>query len=191
MDVYNPLSWFWIVGGDASRAWSSATGAYVLNWPSDRVSRIASEAELVDVLAQHGIEGPLSVGQAKTSYVVRVDSDAERCRLQFITPGAGMAMTYQEKFAQAGAVHALGQAAANALTQAEREQQFPTLSASVGLEAATLWDCAQLVLEKYAQFCALSMVIERTRLAGKAAITAATDVAGVRAAYGAIAWPTP
>lgn len=120
----------------------------------------------------------------------RVDADAEACRLQFITPGAGMAMTYAEKFAQAQAVDTMGEATANALSEPDAQAQFPTLSASVGLEAPTLWDAAQLVIERYAAFAQLSMSIERTRLAGKAAIKAATTVDGVRVAYGAIAWPT-
>lgn len=100
-------------------------------------------------------------------------------------------MVYQEKFAQAQAVAAMGETAANAMSQADRESQFPTLSASVGIEAATLWACAQLVLAKYAQFAAFSLYIERARLAGKAAIASATDAASVRAAYAAITWPTP
>lgn len=47
---YNPLDWFWVVAGDETRAWSSAACAYVTEWPSDRVTHIASEAELIDVL---------------------------------------------------------------------------------------------------------------------------------------------
>jgi hypothetical protein len=124
-------------------------------------------------------------------YAGKVDSDAESARLRFITGGAGMGMTYQEKFAQAQGVSAMGEQAANAMSQEDREAQFPTLSASVGIEAPTLWDAAQLVLQKYTEFVQLSLVIERTRLAGKAAIKAASDVQGVRAAYEAIAWPTP
>lgn len=46
--------WFWIVGGDASRAWSSAAKAYVAEWPEDRVTRIASEGELMGVLTNVG-----------------------------------------------------------------------------------------------------------------------------------------
>lgn len=126
----------------------------------------------------------------KADYARRVDADAEACRLQFITPGAGMAMTYAEKFAQAQAVDTMGEATANALSEPDAQAQFPTLSASVGLEAPTLWDAAQLVIERYAAFAQLSMSIERTRLSGKAAIKAAATVDGVRVAYGAIAWPT-
>jgi len=35
-------SLFYIVGGDNSRAWSSAAGAYVDEWPSDRLTRNAA-----------------------------------------------------------------------------------------------------------------------------------------------------
>jgi hypothetical protein len=126
----------------------------------------------------------------KADYARRVDADAEACRLQFITPGAGMTMTYAEKFAQAQAVDAMGADAANALSIADREAQFPTLAASVGIEGSTLYECAELVLDKFAQFAALSLMIERARLAGKASIKAAATVDDVRAAYEAIVWPT-
>lgn len=127
----------------------------------------------------------------KSTLLNRIDADAERERGSYLTSGSGMAMVYLEKFAQAQAVAAIGQAAADAMTQSDRESQFPTLSASIGIEAASLWDCAHLVLEKYAQFAALSLYIERARLAGKAAVKAATTIEGVRAAYAAVAWPTP
>lgn len=129
-----------------------------------------------------------SLDAVKTEYMGRVDADAEGIRQKYVTPGAGMAMTYQEKHAQARAVDALGQTAANALAEAEREDQFPTLSASVGIEGATLWDCAQLVIQKYEQFADLSRIIERTRLQGKKAISDASDVQGVKSAYEAITW---
>tara|TARA_R110000868_G_scaffold157001_1_gene384056 strand:- start:256 stop:888 length:633 start_codon:yes stop_codon:yes gene_type:complete len=129
-----------------------------------------------------------ALSDLKTNLNARVDSDAEAVRLRYITPGAGMAMTYAEKRDQANAVHGLGQAAANALTDAERVAQFPTLAASVGLEAATLWDCAQLVIAKSEAWADLSNVIERTRLLGKKSISDASDAATARAAYEAIAW---
>lgn len=141
------------------------------------------EAEVVRIVRS---ERPLS--EVKAEHLAKVDEDAERVRQKYVTPGAAMAMTYQEKHAQARAVDTLGQTAANALTEAERDDQFPTLSASVGIEAATLWDCAQLVIQKYEQFADLSRVIERTRLQGKKAISDASDVASVRAAYEAITW---
>jgi hypothetical protein len=52
---YMPTAWFWIVGGDTSRAWSSEAGAYVKEWDIYRVTRIANEAELNEVLANTGL----------------------------------------------------------------------------------------------------------------------------------------
>ncbi len=135
------------------------------------------------------VDGFDPMAPVKTEYNKKIDADAEAVRLRYITSGAGMAMTYQEKFAQAQAVSTMGEQAANAMTQADRELQFPTLSASVGIEAATLWQCAELVLGKYAQFAALSLTIERRRLSGKAAVNAATTGAEAKAAYEGITWP--
>lgn len=134
---------------------------------------------------------PVDVSAEKAAYQKKIDADAETARLQFITPGSGMALTYQEKFAQAQAVAQMGAAAANALAAQDREEQFPTLSASVGIEAGTLYDCAQLVLARYAVFAQASLAIERARLAGKAAVAAAQDLTAARAAYEAVTWPTP
>lgn len=144
------------------------------------------EADRVRVVRSHP---PLA--ELKASFKFRIDDDAERCRLRFITPGAGMAMTYQEKFEQAKAVEQLGEEAAGALTSEQIAAEFPTLGASVGIEAQTLWACAQLVIARYEGFAALSGIIERARLAGKKAVTDAADVAGVEAAYQAVTWPSP
>jgi hypothetical protein len=60
MKSYNPANWYWIVNGDETRAFSSASGDYVLAnnpaftaWKADGTlpTRIASEAELGEVLA--------------------------------------------------------------------------------------------------------------------------------------------
>ena len=142
--------------------WPADDAIHVSTWPLDRV---------------------------KSIYRNRVEEDAERIRLSYITPGAGMAMTYTEKHQQAQAVEAIGEAAANAMTPEQRAAQFPTLAASVGIEAPTLWQCAALVIQKYEQFALLSGAIERARLTAKKGISDASDQAGVIAAYEAITWP--
>ena len=53
---YSPKSWYWVVGSDTSRAWSSAEGAYVSDYPADSVTRIASEEDLNGVLRQFGFK---------------------------------------------------------------------------------------------------------------------------------------
>lgn len=60
MTEYNPSNWFWVVGGNTSRAWSSASSAFVENYPEDRVTRIASEADLSEVLRPYGLRGPFT-----------------------------------------------------------------------------------------------------------------------------------
>lgn len=52
---YTPRDWYWVVGGDESRAWSSAQKDFVANWPSDQTTRIANELELYDVLVKAGL----------------------------------------------------------------------------------------------------------------------------------------
>jgi len=61
---FNPADWYWIVAGDETKLFSSATGNYVqpsnvtyAEWASDGTTptRIASEAELGEVLAPYSI----------------------------------------------------------------------------------------------------------------------------------------
>lgn len=164
-----------------------------VDWSGNRI-RIRAVPGLMhyDAIREAGLDiADPALAALKAELCAKVDDAAERERLRYITPGAGMILTYQEKFAQAVAVEQMGEAAANAMSENQRLLDFPILSASVGVEAATLWDCAVLVRERYTLFAQLANGIERTRLHGKAQIRAATTVQGVRAAYGAIAWPTP
>lgn len=63
-DTYTPQNWYWIVGGDETKAYSSTASDYVPNadaaytaWRErgNAATRIASEAELGDVLSQHSL----------------------------------------------------------------------------------------------------------------------------------------
>lgn len=129
-----------------------------------------------------------ALSNLKSKLRAKVDDDAETVRLRYITPGAGMAMTYQEKKDQAVAVIAMGETAANALLN-HGAAEFPTLSASVPVEAQTLFAAAQLVMSQYEAWAALSRAIESARLTGKKAIGDASDAASAQAAYEAITWP--
>ena len=64
--LYNPRDWYWILGGDESRVWSSRRKAYVPDDDEDyatflaigrRPTRIESEAELAAVLNAQFPEG--------------------------------------------------------------------------------------------------------------------------------------
>lgn len=91
MSFYDPFDWFWIIGGDESRAWSSAAGAYVTEWQSDRLTRIASEAELSGVLSAYGLPGPLAT---------KDDVVAERARR--------LALGFDHDFGDERGVHRIG-----------------------------------------------------------------------------------
>lgn len=146
-----------------------------------------------DMLAQ-GVEiapfeGP-PLDRLKETVKRTIDADAEAARSQHVTLGAGMALVYQEKMAQATEIDRMGEAEANVLSEDDRNAHFPIVAASVGIEAETLWDCAQLVLQKFAETSAALHLIERQRLTAKKAVNAAATKAEVTAAYEAIRWPT-
>jgi len=65
---YDPFSWFWVVGGDESRFWSSAEDAYAPALPEGAgVTRIATETELAEVLAVYGLPGPVDLVPVRVS----------------------------------------------------------------------------------------------------------------------------
>ena len=131
---------------------------------------------------------PPDLETERARFLRRVDSDAENVRLKYITDGAGQAMTYQEKADQAKELVGLGQAAVNAMTAQDLQSNYPTVAASVGIEASTAWDVADLVDQKRLFWRQKSYEIEARRLGGKKAIGDATTVADIQAAYQAIDW---
>lgn len=118
----------------------------------------------------------------------QIDAQAEEARLAFITPGVGQAMTYQRKATEAAAFLAQYQtaaAAANATASA-----WPMLEAEVSITAADLFGVASAIVAKSGQWTTIAATIEKTRLAAKAKIAAATGQADITAAL-AVTWPTP
>lgn len=92
MTIYDPFNWFWIVGDNETRFWSSAARAYVEELPDDWFptiqaavsaldpidgnpedmficTRIGSESELDEVLAAYGLLGPTARRKVRKSIV--------------------------------------------------------------------------------------------------------------------------
>ena len=104
-----------------------------------------------------------------------VDAAAEQTRLRYITPGTGQAMVYLAKEEEARAVLAL--------QVPPTAGEYPLLEADVGIGAAeSVVAAAQTVVTLAAQWRMVAAAIETTRLGAKAAITAAKNEAGARAA---------
>jgi hypothetical protein len=130
-----------------------------------------------------------ALDDVKAQLIRRLDADSERVRQSYLTAGAGQILTYREKVDQALAVLDLGEAAANALSDADCIAQFPMLAASIGIEADTLHAAAVLIASRNESWSSIGGLIERTRLQGKQAIRAAADAAAAQAAYEAVTWP--
>jgi hypothetical protein len=126
--------------------------------------------------------------ESRDILVHRINARCEVERLKYITPGDGMMLTYREKQVQAEVLNALGQEVVEALTPEQAIASYPTIAASVGYEAETLWGCAQLVLSTYSQFALLSYAIERQRLVCKKAVLDAASDVEAQDIYDAIEW---
>jgi hypothetical protein len=144
------------------------------------------EIEAERVVRRH-FNPPLE--QYKDHLLAGIDQRAADIRSRSMPRYTGMQILYEEKRQQAEAVHAMGEAAANAMSHADAVAAFPTLAASIGIEAPTLYACAQIVIERYEAWASGTYALERTRLAGKMAVRDAADHAAALSAYEAIQWP--
>jgi hypothetical protein len=77
MREYDPRGWFWIVAGDETRWWSSASAGYIP--PSQPFldgggipTSILNEQELTDVLAPYSLKGPY-ISTDPNDYPLRPD----------------------------------------------------------------------------------------------------------------------
>lgn len=177
--VATKAGWSWLEVVDESQP-QSADGQTIEQTVTVEANRVVRGWSVTEAL---------TLAALKTHLDSRIDSDAEVVRLRYITPGAGMAMTYREKLEQAENVLAGGQEAADALTEEDARSAYPTLAASIGIEASSLWACAQLVWAKYQAWAQVSHDIEKARLGGKSAVAASSDHDSARAAYAAVTWP--
>lgn len=114
--------------------------------------------------------GP-DVATIKATTNAKIDSRAEEVRLLFITPGAGQAMSYQRKEAEARAFLAGGVA------------PTPFLDAEVDalLGTQTKTQVAETVVAQADTWLAVGSQIELIRRRAKTLINAAAGVAEVRA----------
>lgn len=121
---------------------------------------------------------PVDLAMLKADLCAGIDAAAEAERARYITPGSGQAMTYQDKAAEAAML---------AEDAAPDPSSYPLLSAEIGITGATLTDVGAVVHAAYQQWQIIGAAIERARLGAKAAVMAAEDEAGARAAA-MVAW---
>lgn len=146
------------------------------------------ESRIIEADRVRVIRSDLPLSEIKSGLVTAVKTNASAARSRFATPGKDM--VYAEKKDQAHAVLQMGPDAANALPN-NGAATFPLLSATVGIDAATLHDVAAIVWQKYEAWNVIGAAIERTEVLGCKLIGDASNAAAARAAYEAITWPTP
>ena len=109
----------------------------------------------------------------------RIDAAAEDRRNHHLTPGAGQALTYWQKAAEAKKF---------AADPAPVEDNYPLLSASV-VSGSTLADTARIVSRAAREWNATAAGIERVRLQTKASIAAAATVDELAQIAASVRWP--
>ena len=191
--MFDLLNWYWLHSDGriyasarkaiiddkdaAYTAWREA-GNYPTPWPWDEAGE-QTDASLQEVLFPHRMY--FDLGAIKAELKAAVDQAAETERLNFITPGAGQAMTYQQKIDEARAFKA---------ASSPKAADFPVLSSEVGITAETLSEVADIVLAAFAQWQQIGAMIESIRLGAKRDIEAAEDETAARAIIGTVIWPS-
>lgn len=191
--MFDLLNWYWLhadgrIYASARQAiidekdavyvaWRKA-GNYPTPWPLDEGGE-QSDAALQEVLGVHRMY--FDLGAVKAELKAAVDQAAETERLNYITPGVGQTMTYQQKVAEAQAFKA---------STDPKPSDYPILSSEVGITAETLGEVADIILAAFAQWEQIGAMIESIRLGAKRDIGAAEDEAAARAIVHAIVWPS-
>lgn len=121
----------------------------------------------------------------KTTTKTRIDAAAEAARLQYITAGAGQAMVYEQKNAEAKRFF---EVVNNGETTSPAD--YVILAAEATAKGETLLNVATLVRDTAAAWLPIAAMIEAKRMAGKKAVDAAATVSAVLAAE-TIDWSTP
>jgi hypothetical protein len=82
--IFTPSNWFWLVGADTARWFSSAANAYVAVLPPGITpTKIDSEQSLWDALAAAGLPLPAGAATSDAAKTARI-SDTDMVQLQIL-----------------------------------------------------------------------------------------------------------
>ncbi len=148
---------------------------------------VVRKLTLTDIPAETlAARAAVALAAAQASAIRAIDTAAENARLRFVTPGAGQAMAYQEKSAEAA--DCLG---AHDAQNPPPAGKYVLLESEVGITGADVLAVASAVEAKRQALKALEATINRTRLQAKADVNAAVDAAAVQVVLDGLTWPEP
>jgi hypothetical protein len=126
------------------------------------------------------------LAEAKADARAKISDAAEAARLQFITPGSGKAMSYQEKKDQAIGFLAdplRGQ-------EGHAEEVYPLIYAEVGITDDEAEGVATVIVQRFEMFKQIEAVIGHTEALAQKAVREAGDVAAIDAVTAGLTWPS-
>ncbi len=124
---------------------------------------------------------PIDLSLVQANALRIIDEQAEHARLSFITGGAGQAMVYQRKVQEAEQLS----------TSDDLPENFPLLTAEIGITGDTIQDVAIAILNQRDAWIAVAALIETARLLSKNAVKVCVETDEVQAVLNGITWPTP
>lgn len=139
---------------------SGVTGSAVTQVLPDGLGLVLVSPEVLQ-----GIELDLDLLRAISAH--RIDASAEAIRQRYLTPGAGQAMTYQRKEAEARA------------WIVDHDAATPFLSAEAPARGMTIADLAAEVIQLADTWTAIGSTIEGMRMGAKAAVARATTLGAI------------
>lgn len=114
-----------------------------------------------------------NLDELRAAAVIKIDRSAEAFRLQFITPGVGQSMAYQQKLEEARAKVANGSIA---------DSEIPHIVVEAQATGMSKGDKAAEIIETFRGWQQVSAGIEGKRMAAKAAVQEAETADQIRAA---------
>ena len=126
--------------------------------------------------------------EVRAKAILGIDINAEQARLKFVTPGSGQALVYQAKKEEAVKFLLLYNNGTDA--QAAKNEDWPLISAELGVTADSLWLVAQTINYLANSWVDVAAKIEAIRLKLKDEVNKAQSVDDIRAVLTAIVWPT-
>ncbi|OLN31332.1 hypothetical protein DVDV_0120 [Desulfovibrio sp. DV] len=134
------------------------------------------------------LSGREALTEVQAQACARIDTTAESLCNQVITPGSAQMARYQRKEAQARAFRA-AVVPDDPEELAAFRQQYAAIYGEVGITADTPQAVAEVIVAMADAWWAYGDAVEAARLAGKRAVEAAGDLAGIAAAEAAVVWP--